>query len=225
MALQSDPTELRRLYESWDTEEILSRVNGGGLEPEVELIARQILSARGVDVTPASSGNRENDEASKDPSGVGGWLLLLVVGLMFLGPLMGVGRLYGDLMSAEDQNPNLRTLESWSTFKSANLWTFLVVAGLSFYAGLGLARRRDMAAVTRAKIVLWVTGPVAAVIMGLLIPYAVFGKARLSPELIGAVIASAIAAAAWTAYLSKSKRVRATYDRHGHEIPERQPRP
>ena len=211
MVSKFDPAELRRRYESWDTEEILSRINGGGLEPESEGIARQVLSARGLDVTSGSSGNYENDQASKGPSGVGGWLFLLVISLTFLGPLMGFGRLYGKLMFAEDQNPSLRMLESWATFKSATLWTFLLVAGLSFYAGLGLARGRDMAVVQRAKILLWLIGPVASVVLGLFIPFAVFGKYQLDSQTIGGLIASAIVAAIWTAYLSMSKRVRATY--------------
>jgi hypothetical protein len=211
MVSKFDPAELRRRYESWDTEEILSRVNSGGLEPESEGIARQVLSARGLDVASGSSDNYENDQASKGPSGVGGWLLLLVISLTFLGPLMGFGRLYGKLMFAEDQNPSLRMLESWGTFKSATLGTFLVVAGLSFYAGLGLARGRDMAVVKRAKILLWVIGPVASVVLGLFIPFVVFGKSQLDPQTIGGLIASAIVAAIWTAYLSMSKRVHATY--------------
>lgn len=221
-AMQPDPADLRRRYESWDTEEILSRISSGGLEPEAERIAREVLSARGVDVTSVSSGNYEKNQESKEPSGVRGWLLFLVIGLMVLGPLLGTSRLYADLMSAEDQNPGLRTLESWGTFKSALLWTCLVVAGLSFYAGLGLAMRRDMAVVKRAKILLWVTGPVATVVVGLFIPFLVFGKNQLDLEMLGTLVASAIAAAIWTAYLSKSKRVRATY---GSGVPKERARP
>lgn len=48
MTLQIDPAELRRVYEGWNSEEIISRLNGGGLEPGAQRIARQVLSDRGV---------------------------------------------------------------------------------------------------------------------------------------------------------------------------------
>ena len=153
---------------------------------------------------PASS-------SASGPIGVGGWLLLLVAGLMFLGPLMGAGRINADIMSAESQYPNLLTVPAWGTFKSATWWSFLVVCCLSFYAGLGLAKGRDISVVKRAKILLWVIGPVASIVMGLLIPLVVFGKIESDPQFLGALVASVIVSAIWTAYLSKSRRVKATY--------------
>jgi hypothetical protein len=153
---------------------------------------------------PASS-------SASGPVGVGGWLLLLVAGLMFLGPFIGAGRINADIMSAESQYPNLLTVPAWGTFKSATWWSFLVVSCLSFYAGLGLARGRDISVVKRAKILLWVIGPLASIVMGLFIPLVVFGKIESDPQWFGALIASVITSAIWTAYLSKSRRVKATY--------------
>lgn len=149
--------------------------------------------------------------SASGPVGVGGWLLLLVASLMFLGPLMGAGRIGADIMSAESQYPNLLTVPAWDTFKSATLWSFLVVCCLSFYAGLGLANGRDISVVKRAKILLWVIGPVAQIVMGLFIPLAVFGNIESEPQFFGALIGSVIHPAIWTAYLSKSRRVKATY--------------
>lgn len=144
-------------------------------------------------------------------SGVGGWLLLLVLGLTFLGPLMGAGRINADFMSVEDQYPNLKSVAEWSTYKSATWWTFLFVCCLSFYAGLGLIKDRSMLVVKRAKIILWVIGPLASLILGVFLPVLIFGKSEPDPQFVGSMIASIIAAAIWTAYLSKSKRVKATY--------------
>jgi hypothetical protein len=160
--------------------------------------------------------------ASKHPpasagvtAGVGGWLLLLILGLTFLGPIVGAGRINADILSAESQYPNLKEVAAWGTYKSATWWTYLVVSCLSFYAGFGLAKGRDTSVVKRAKILLWVIGPVASLVMGLLLPMAVFGGTDASPNAIGAyigsLIASIIGAGIWTAYLSKSKRVKATY--------------
>jgi len=150
-----------------------------------------------------------------DTSGVGGWLLFLIVGLTFLGPLAGAGRINLDIISTESQFPNLKVVAAWSTYKSAIWWSFLVVCCLSFYAGIGLAKGRDTSMVKRAKILLWVIGPLANLVMGLFIPITVFGKFDSDPNsqgaFIGALVASIIAAAIWTAYLAKSKRVRATY--------------
>ncbi len=152
-----------------------------------------------------------NAQGIDGPAGVGGWLLLLVVGLMFLEPFLGAGRLNADFMSAESQHPNLKTLVAWSDYKAATWFVFIVIACLSFYAGLGLARGRDMSVVRRAKVLLWVTGPAASVVMDLFIPFLIFGKFASDPQLIGNLIAYTIMAGIWTAYLSRSKRVRSTY--------------
>lgn len=144
-------------------------------------------------------------------SGVGGWLLLLILGLMFLGPLMGAGRINSDFMSVEDQYPNIKTVATWATYKSATWLTFLLVCILSFYAGIGLLKGRNILVVKRAKIILWIIGPIASVVMGLLVPLFVVGKSEPDPQFIGNLIASIVAAAIWTAYLSKSKRVMTTY--------------
>lgn len=83
---------------------------------------------------------------------------------MFLGPLMGVGRINADFMSAESQYPNLKTLAARGTFKSATWWIFLLVCCLSFYAGLRLVKSRNILVVKHAKIILWLIGPVANIV-------------------------------------------------------------
>lgn len=130
---------------------------------------------------------------------------------MFLGPLMGAGRINADIMSVESQYPNLVTVAEWGTFKSLTWWSFLVVCCLSFYAGFGLATGVDMSVVKRAKVLLWITGPAASIVMGLFIPLVVFGEIDPDPQFFGAFIVSVISAAIWTTYLSKSRRVKATY--------------
>ena len=66
------------------------------------------------------------------PSGVGGWLSLLIAGLTILGPLFGLGTLVTKFFSAELQYPNLVTLNTWQTYKSVTWGAFLCVAALSF---------------------------------------------------------------------------------------------
>ena len=159
--------------------------------------------------------NKYSPASSEGTVGVGGWLLFLILGLMFISPILGVGRIYNDFMSAESQNPNLKLVAAWSLYKSATWWTFFVVCGLSFYAGLGLAKDRNIAVVKRAKILIWVIGPGANIIMSFVLPAVIFGRVEWDPNdvgaFIGALVASVLGAAIWTAYLTKSKRVRATY--------------
>lgn len=54
--MQINRDELQSLYESWDTEEIMARLNSSALEPEAENIARAVLVSRGI----------KNDSPSKD---------------------------------------------------------------------------------------------------------------------------------------------------------------
>lgn len=148
---------------------------------------------------------------SDTSAGVGGWLLFLICGLIFLGPLMGAGRINSELITAESTYPQLVTLESWVTFKSATWWSFLIVCCISVYCGYSLLKRRDPRVVRQAKILLWVIGPLSNLVMGIIVPLAVFGKMESDPQIFGAIIASAVMATIWTIYLSKSKRVNATY--------------
>jgi hypothetical protein len=146
---------------------------------------------------------------------VGGWLLLLILGLVFLGPLLGAGRINADFMGAESQFPNLKAVDSWATLKLATWLVFLPVSCLSVYAGYGLLKQRDLSVVRRAQIILWVIGPIASLIIGGLLPIAIFGEVGANPQFIGgfvgSFVASVIVASLWTAYLSRSKRVKATY--------------
>ena len=146
-----------------------------------------------------------------EPAGVGGWLLLLTLGLVFLGPLIGAGRINADFIAAEDQFPNLKTVDSWAALKRATWLTFLPISCLSVYAGYGLLKRREWSVVRRAQVTVWVIGPIASLLIGLLLPIAIVGDVGAGPEFIGSFIASALTASLWTAYLSKSKRVKVTY--------------
>lgn len=150
-------------------------------------------------------------------SGVGGWLLLLTLGLMLLGPLTSVGRINSDFMTTEATYPALKGLAVWSTYKTATWWVTLFVCGASFYAGLGLVRKRTRAVVNRAQVLLWVIGPVASIVLGVVIPALVLPtSAGPGSQFLGALIVSAIGAGIWSTYLSRSKRVAATYgDRDG----------
>lgn len=64
-------------------------------------------------------------KAKPAPSGIGGWLFLLVAALLVLGPLLGAGRVNVEIITAEDRYPTLRSLAEWQTHKTVTWWAFL----------------------------------------------------------------------------------------------------
>ena len=145
------------------------------------------------------------------PSGIGGWLMLLIAGLIFLGPLLGAGRINADFLSSESEYPNLVFDPRWIALKRASWGTFLLICATSIYGGWGLARGYGWEMVTRAKYAIWLAGPVGSFVLGVFVPGFTFGLWATNAQFVGGFIGSVLAATIWTAYLSKSKRVRNTY--------------
>lgn len=148
---------------------------------------------------------------SQGPKGVGGWLLLLVAGMLAIGPLLGAARVGSAMYFVEAQFPALKTMGEWGTYKTVMWLAFLTFAALSVYGGWGLLRGKDWSAVGRAKSILWLIGPGASLVLGVLIPKMTLSESNIDGGFVGGFIASVLSAAIWTAYLSKSKRVRNTY--------------
>ncbi len=144
-------------------------------------------------------------------AGIGGWLLLLILGLTCFAPLKGFADVGMAISMVESRDPALIGMELWGTYKHVAWFIFLVTAGLSMYAGAGLARGHDMSVVRRAKMLLWIVGPFAMVLGGVLIPLLVFGHSGANAWFFVTLVVSVMSTAAWTAYLSWSRRVKATY--------------
>lgn len=142
---------------------------------------------------------------------VHGWLALLVAGMTFFGPLVGMGQIGNDLSAAEHQYPTLADLPSWATYKTWAWTIFACSAALSIYGGVGLYRSRARRAVTQAITILWVSGPGAAVVMAALLPALIFGTTSFDGEVVSGILKSIAGAGIWTAYLVVSKRVKARY--------------
>ena len=141
-------------------------------------------------------------------------MLLLIAGMMIIGPLLGAGRFASEIMMAESTYPNLKSLSEWSTYKSTVGWAFLGAAAISFWGGLRLSREKDWDAVENAIAILWITGPGAFVALGVLAPLMIFSKDSYPDwDIVSGLLMSAIAASIWTAYLLKSSRVRNTFKR------------
>lgn len=197
--------------------ELAARANPQPIRRDPDVVApdpKTVVPKRAQQVdTTTSVLDEARGVASKrkrGPSGIGGWLLLLIVGLMVLGPLLGLGHIYGDITLAEDQYPEIRSLPQWRSFKSGTWLSFLAIAALSIYGGWGLASGKDWSVVNRAIMVLWL-GPVGALILNLVVPFSTFGQLNDLNPLVSSLFATIITAGIWTAYLLKSKRVRNTY--------------
>jgi len=146
------------------------------------------------------------------PYGVGGWLALLVAGMLVLGPLLGIGRTYAEFITTEHQYPALAQVAEWSSFKTVEWIAVLVFCAISIYGGLGLATKQTPDAVSRAKLVLWFNYPISIFVIGVIIPAVMIPDSGKEVAMaIPSLIASLIAVGIWTAYLNRSKRVRNTY--------------
>ncbi|MCB2066536.1 MAG: DUF2569 family protein [Erythrobacter sp.] len=151
-------------------------------------------------------------EGRGEPSGVGGWLALLVAGLLVLGPLLSLGMTSGELGQAEYTNPQLVGSPVWEQVKFITWIAWFTQAVLSVYAGYRLTRDFTPSAVRYAVAILWFNNIGINILS--------FGALALIPsldataavgEMVGSLIAGVVPAGIWTAYLLRSKRVRNTY--------------
>ena len=171
-----------------------------------------VSSQRSSHVHPSSGTNR--NLADRKISGVGGWLALLVVGMLVWGPLLSIFKTGSNIWVAEMQNPEIASVPQWQTYKIMTWCVVGICVVYSMVSGFLLCVKKEPASVKIAIACLWIGNPVAAFVLGILIPWISFGTATLQeivPESIGAIIVSIIAASIWTAYLRKSARVRNTY--------------
>ncbi|WP_081430520.1 DUF2569 family protein [Polaromonas sp. JS666] len=169
-----------------------------------------VIVSVGLAIWGAIALSRWSRRAEK-PGGVGGWLALLIAGLIFLGPLFSAGRISSDFMDTESKYPKLLTVEAWLNYKNT-AWIFFGIATLfGIYAGWCLARRRISTSPFIAIAAIWILGPLLSVILAIILPIIFFGATGLDAAGAGALAVSGLPAVAWTLYLLKSKRVKALY--------------
>ncbi|MBF0605885.1 MAG: DUF2569 family protein [Nitrospirae bacterium] len=144
------------------------------------------------------------------PNGIGGWLQFLIVSLVFIGPLVAIARTNGGIYSVEATDPSFIGMAQWKTFKTACWWTTFIDVGMSIYIGIVLMRGQTMIDVRKAQVMLWIRLGIGIASTLLLLIF-IFGRAEITPEVIGSFIVAAVSTAIWSVYLSRSKRVKATY--------------
>jgi hypothetical protein len=156
--------------------------------------------------TPYASTSVAIDQKYK---GVGGWLLLLCLGLTVFGPIMTIVNLgigYSEYSAVFDRFPGIKRITIIDTLLSLGLMAF------SIYAGMGLWSIRPGAVQMAKRYLLTFLGylPISAVLPFMAgLPSAANNTmlAAVAPGIIKGVIGFII----WYSYLNNSKRVRATY--------------
>lgn len=172
----------------------------------IDRMARRAQSALDTSRAPDAA-----QAADAELAGVDGWLFLLITILVFIGPSISIARMVVEISSMEAIYPELLELGSWHALKYANWVALLMACAMSIYAGIGLARKRDLSVVKQAKIVLWIKGPLLTVVTGKLIPLLIIGKGVNDATFYLSLTVSVMVAIGWTGYLTVSRRVRATY--------------
>jgi hypothetical protein len=140
--------------------------------------------------------------------GVGGWLGLLVFGMLVGAPLSLLAGAAGTIGSAEQANPALATLPVWQQVTWL-IWGFSLAQAAIHATGAWRLITRQVPQTVRFAIgALWIGGPLLNVIGNLTIDTV----AGVSPvdDLLGSLRSFAYAGV-WTAYLLKSQRVKNTY--------------
>ena len=141
--------------------------------------------------------------------GVGGWLLLLCLGLIVFGPLITLGSLaagYRESSEYFDQFPGLLVIIVIDTFLSLGLMAF------SVYAGIGLWRVRPGAVQMAKRFLLCFLGYlVVAAVLPFMAGLPSAANEVMIVEVIKEMFRGVIYFAIWYTYLNKSKRVRDTY--------------
>jgi hypothetical protein len=139
----------------------------------------------------------------RGPKGVGGWLLLLCIGLTIIGPLKTLAGV-AEAVEVSESHP-LVPIITIGIAAEILLRLLGMVAGIALWSG-------KRSGVWLAKTFFWSTPIVSLLVAGIAL---VVTPRKLLPEVLGIylglVLAGLVVALIWTGYLSRSKRVAATY--------------
>jgi uncharacterized protein DUF2569 len=180
-------------------------------QPDAVQVAREELIKRGHVL--GQDGNEivvtRPEPAEPQYKGVGGWLLLLCLGLTVFTPLLTIGSLataYRMSLEYFDQFPGLLVITVIDTILSLGLIAF------GFYAGIGLWSIRPGAVKMAKRFLLCTLGYQAiAAILQFMAGLPSTATATILSQVAICVLRSVIYFAVWYSYLDKSKRVAATY--------------
>lgn len=183
-----------------------------------KFLAEEINPTKLSDSTPAGTAISSQPSTKENKIGlirVKGWLQFLIVWLILLGPLVNIVIIETKFIGAENKFPGLVSFDEWNVYK-ISLWvTTVFCIALSIFAGLGLANGNSWKDVKRTKVILFIVGPLTALLMKALIPFMIFGSIKeMIPEIVSSFFASLLWAFFWALFLSKSINVQNKYCRN-----------
>lgn len=146
-------------------------------------------------------------EASNGPSGIGGWLLVIVVMLIFT-PIQATIRIILNNLAVEVEYPNSGPM--WQDVKNV-VWIGLVFSGsLYLLSAFFLVFKRKRSTVKFVFCAIWLAGPVNLFFGIYVISSITTGFIDVS-TVIKPVFVEMIMASVLTLYFFRSRRVRNTY--------------
>ena len=141
----------------------------------------------------------------------GGFLYVLVIGLVFVAPFIHGFEMYVVFNYADVNFDFLKSDRDWAHIKDACWGCFEMEACGSFYCGVNLLLKRTRAVVLRAIAGVWICWPISWAMMGFVIPMLISGADAYDARNWAPIITQVILAAIVTVYLTKSKRVQTMY--------------
>lgn len=145
---------------------------------------------------------------SLDEFSVGLWILITY--LLIIVPTFHVYLFIADMQLYLD----LQSSYSGPLYTIIMLGVFLTVIAFSIQSGLELIQKREWLAIQQATRVIWLTGPLAILMLQWLIPGLVFGNLSAVVKIASGgsyFFAALLGAIVWTVYLIKSERIRNLY--------------
>ena len=146
--------------------------------------------------------------AGKELKGVGGWLLLLILGLTVFNPLLTLSE-FGQMQAELANAPNLKDLPEWQQLQKAVYTSAAVDTLIRIAAGLMLAFHHKPISPKIAVATLWLSSTLAFVILYMMLPAELASDviAELPPDIIKVLLSAIV----WSLYLRRSTRVWNTY--------------
>lgn len=147
-----------------------------------------------------------------EPSGVGGWLAVLVGWLLVINPVMGLGPLLQMFSNMEQADPGLAGSQTWGLSKLVALAGAASGTGLMFFAGVRLIDSKTAKSPAFAVKALWIGN--LAIPLGTAVILALLNGNQtptLTGKAFGGILGGLVWIAIWSLYLTRSKRVKNTY--------------
>lgn len=146
--------------------------------------------------------------------GVGGWLGLLVITLLIVGPLLGFIHISTEFQSALKQMPQLENNSQWKLYSQVSWIIYSISATISIIAGYRLFKIYSYKSINFAIIAVWICNPVSKfikIMSAMIISNNYTIGTAVEREFIQ-IFTSILISFAWTMYLIRSERIKNTYN-------------